>query len=176
MKPCSHHTITQRAGATLGCHTLQALLGVTVIATHDLQDVPVWTLSSMCKLKVLQGQQGEKQLWWHLNWRYSGRETNLVVTWEMNGTGGRGDRRMRKGKREEEMMIRNDMEEWKRRPTKIKSKSGGSREKKGERGSRRKREKKYLCKQSLNIAQLCPALCDLMDYTQPMEFSRPEYW
>ena len=98
-------------------------------------------LSSMCKLKLLQKQQGEKRLWWHLNWRYSGRETNLVVTWEMNGTGGRGDRRTGKGKREEEMMIKNDVEEWKRRPTKIKSKSGGSRKNKGERGRRRKRER-----------------------------------
>ena len=29
----------------------------------------------------------------------------------MNGTGGRGDRRTGKGKREEEMMIKNDVEE-----------------------------------------------------------------
>ena len=28
----------------------------------------------------------------------------------------------------------------------------------------------------VNVIQSCPALCDPMDYTQPMEFSMPEYW
>ena len=27
-----------------------------------------------------------------------------------------------------------------------------------------------------SVTQLCPTLCDPMDYTQSMEFSRPEYW
>ena len=26
------------------------------------------------------------------------------------------------------------------------------------------------------VAQLCPTLCDPMDYTQSLEFPRPEYW
>ena len=28
----------------------------------------------------------------------------------------------------------------------------------------------------VKVAQLCPTLCDPMDYAQTMEFSRPEYW
>ena len=28
----------------------------------------------------------------------------------------------------------------------------------------------------VKVAQSCLTLCDPMDYTQSMEFSRPEYW
>ena len=28
----------------------------------------------------------------------------------------------------------------------------------------------------VKVAQLCLTLCDPMDYTDPMEFFRPEYW
>ena len=29
---------------------------------------------------------------------------------------------------------------------------------------------------TVKVAQLCPTLCDRMDYIQSMELSRPEYW
>ena len=39
----------------------------------------------------------------------------------------------------------------------------------------------YIYRESLfwgemKVTQLCPTLCDPVDYIQFMEFSRPEYW
>jgi len=69
----------------------------------------------------------------------------------MNGTGGRGDSRMRKDKVEEAKTIRKEMAEWKRRTMKRKPKSEGSvgsRERKGREGGGGRGKK---CKQSLGI-------------------------
>ena len=93
----------------------------------------------------------------------------------MNGTGGRGNRRTRKDKRQEELMIRNDVKNEKEDQQKESQKVEAGEKRKG-REEGEGREKKYIYKQSLKITQLCPTLCDLMDYAQSMEFSRPENW
>ena len=35
---------------------------------------------------------------------------------------------------------------------------------------------KWWQEQKVKVAQSCPTLCNPLDYTQSMEFSRPEYW